>query len=70
MFNSQIIHDHHDIDALLSAAKIHPTENIIQGLIDKKIDPNGNYCEPQFCAFLWRKAVHINSTDTALAIQN
>lgn len=70
MFNQNVIETSHNLDALIAAAKIHPTENIIQELIDKKIDPNGNYCETQFCAFLWRKAVHINEPDTALAIQN
>jgi len=55
-----IIHDYHDIDGLIRAAKLHPTESLIQKLIDKHIDPTGNDCQPQFCAYLWRKAVKKN----------
>jgi len=56
MFNKDLIETSHNLDALISAAKIHPTESLIQKIIDKNIDPNGNYCEPAFCAFIWRKA--------------
>lgn len=59
MINENIIHDHHEIDSLIAAAKICPTESIVQNLIDKHIDPNGNHCEPAFCAFIWRKAVPV-----------
>lgn len=69
-FNENIIHDHHEIDSLIAAAKALPTESIIQNLIDKHIDPNGNNCQPQFCAFLWRKAVYINKPDNVLTTQN
>ena len=55
--NTDLIETSHDIDSLISAAKLHPTESLIQNLIDKHIDPNGNDCQPQFCAYLWRKAV-------------
>lgn len=59
-----MIHDHINLDALIAAAKIHPTEDLIQKIIDKNLDPNGNYCEPAFCAFIWRKVFHIKQQDT------
>lgn len=70
MFNSNIIETTHNLDSLIAAAKIHPTEQIIQKIIDKNIDPNGNYCETAFCAFLWRKAFHISSPDTVSTTLN
>ena len=57
--NNDIIETSHNLDALIAAAKINPTESIVQKLIDKHIDPAGNHCEPAFCAFIWRKAFHV-----------
>ncbi len=70
MFNPDIIENYHNLDALIAAAKIHPTEHLIQKIIDKELDYNGNHCEPAFSAFLWRKVFHINSQDTAQATLN
>jgi len=57
--NKDIIETSHDFDALIRAAKIHPTESIVQKIIDKELDYNGNHCEPAFCAFIWRKVFHV-----------
>ena len=45
----------HNLDALIAAARIHPTESLIQKIIDKGLDYNGNACESDFSAFIWRK---------------
>ena len=57
--NENIIETSHDLDALIRAVKIHPTESMVQKIIDKEIDCNGNHCEPAFCAFIWRKVFHV-----------
>jgi len=65
-----MIHDHINLDALIAAAKIHPTESLIQKIIDKELDYNGNHCEPDFSAYIWRKIFHINSQDTVSTTLN
>lgn len=57
--NENMIENSHDLDALIRAARIHPTESIVQKIIDKELDYNGNHCEPAFCAFIWRKVFHL-----------
>lgn len=70
MHNNNMIETIHNLDALIAAARIHPTESLIQKIIDKELDYNGNHCGPGFSAFIWRKVFHISEQDTALTILN
>jgi len=55
--NKDIIHDHHEIDSLIEAARLQPTETIIQKLIDLGLDYRGNYVGIAEAAYIWRLAV-------------
>jgi len=55
--NKDIIHDRHEIDSLIEAARLHPTESIIQKLIDLGLDYRGNYVGIAESAYIWRLAV-------------
>jgi len=57
MINPNIIHDHHDLDALIRAAHTRPTEDLIQRIIDRGLDYRGNYVGQVHAAYIWRKAV-------------
>lgn len=48
-----MINDHKDIDALIRAAAIHPTEQIRDKLIDMHVDNHGNAISPQLSNHLW-----------------
>lgn len=55
--NPNIIETSHDLDALIRAAKIHPTEGIIQKLIDLEIDGNGNHIGFAAATHYWHQAL-------------
>ena len=57
MFNPDKLHDHHDIDALIRAAKATPTENMIQKLIDLEVDTNGLWVGFDQANRVWHQAV-------------
>jgi len=57
--NANIIETSHDLDALVRTARINPTENLIQKIIDKGLDYNANYVGTAESAYLWRKIFHI-----------
>jgi len=50
-----IIHDHKNLDALIEAFRLHPTEYLRQKLIDLEIDYLGNYVGFQEANYLWHK---------------
>lgn len=41
--NTDIIHDHHNLDSLIAAASLHPTETIRDKLIEAEIDGFGRH---------------------------
>ena len=57
LINTDIIHTHHDLDALIAAARLHPTQDIIERLIDLEIDYHGNAVGFDQANYVWRKAM-------------
>ena len=57
MQNQKVIIGSHDVEALLRSARKHPTETLIQKIIDMGIDCNGNAASMQQAALSWRSAV-------------
>lgn len=57
MFNPDVIETVHDLDALIRAAKLKPTENIIQALIDAELDGNGRFVGFDAANRYWHEAI-------------
>lgn len=51
----QIIHDHKNLDSLIEAFRLHPTECLRQKLIDLEVDYNGNYVGFGDANYIWHK---------------
>lgn len=54
-----MFHDHKNLDALIEAAKQHPTPDLIQKLIDLELDYNGNWVGHAMATYLWHKLLPV-----------
>lgn len=57
MFNPNMIETTHNLDALIKAAQLHPTEAIRDCLIEKEIDNHGNFVGFAEAAYIWHKLI-------------
>lgn len=53
--NSDIVETNHNIDSLIAAFRLHPTESLRQKLIDLEIDYQGNYVGFDEANYIWHK---------------
>lgn len=60
MFNPDKLHDSHHLDSLVAAARLHPTPELIQKLVDLELDTRGNWVGFDQANFIWHKAVGLN----------
>ena len=57
MVNQNMLHDHHDLDALIRAALLHPTEQIKEKLIEAGIDNHGDFVGYAVSQWVWDKLI-------------